>query len=61
MEKLKEGNYRAPLAGTTPVINGKGDEDCWAKADWENIDKLWIDANFTNADFTGRYKAVRST
>jgi len=60
VEKLKEGDYRAPQAATTPVINCKGDEDCWAKADWESIDKLWMDANYTNADFTSRYKAVWS-
>ncbi|MBN2410170.1 CBM9 family sugar-binding protein [candidate division KSB1 bacterium] len=59
-EKLKEGDYRATQAAAVPKIDGKGDEECWTKADWAAIDKLWLGSSYTESDFTGRYKAVWS-
>jgi len=59
-EKLKDGDYRAPQAAAVPKIDGKGDESCWANAEWVNIDKLWLGPAFTESDFKGQYKAVWS-
>ncbi|RQW04451.1 hypothetical protein EH222_11230, partial [candidate division KSB1 bacterium] len=48
---------------TPPVIDGRGDEACWAAAHWQTIDQIWIPWGGTMdpADFTGRYKVIWSS
>jgi hypothetical protein len=64
VEKLTERfvlglyDYAAPFAEVAPVIDGKGDDAVWAKAEWKPIDQEWI-GTIPNPDvFSGRYKIV---
>lgn len=49
--------YRAE---TPVVIDGQATETCWAKADWHNIDQVWIpyNASMKQGDFEGRFKVA---
>lgn len=43
----------------TPVtVDGQATEDCWAKAEWNAIDQVWIpwNAKMKEGDFSGRFK-----
>jgi len=43
----------------TPVtVDGQATEDCWAKAEWNVIDQVWIpwNAKMKEGDFSGRFK-----
>ncbi|HPG39329.1 MAG TPA: CBM9 family sugar-binding protein [bacterium] len=51
-------DYTAPLAATAPVIDGNGNDACWADAEWADLDQLWLGVAPAAADFTGRYKFV---
>jgi hypothetical protein len=52
-------NYTAYKAGIAPVIDGIGNEDCWSKASWANINQPFDGKTLPDsADFYGRYKAV---
>jgi hypothetical protein len=53
-----QADYYAPMAETAPVIDGDGGDACWSKAEWANIDKLWLGSPATTSDFQGRYKIV---
>ncbi len=46
-----------------PIIDGRADDDCWAKAKWQAIDQVWIPYGdvLDAADFTGRYKVSWSS
>ena len=48
----------ALLVQTAPVIDGKADDACWAKAKWYPMDQVWIPYNdkVDSSDFYGRYK-----
>jgi len=53
-----------PNASVVPVIDGKGDDQCWQNASWQSINQVWIpygsplvDSN----DYYGRYKIVWSS
>ncbi len=52
------GLYRAPLAVTAPVVDGVGNDVCWARAPWAPVDQLWVGEPVTATDFSGRYKVV---
>jgi hypothetical protein len=47
--------YKAKKA---PLIDGNSNDECWQKAKWFNIDKVWIPygTKIDSADFSGRYK-----
>ncbi|MCK4747578.1 MAG: hypothetical protein KAT15_11100, partial [Bacteroidales bacterium] len=45
-------------AETVPVIDGDQADDCWAEAQWYNIDETWITWGevIDASDFSGRFK-----
>ena len=48
-------NYKSK----TPItVDGQAGEDCWANAEWHNIDQVWIpyNASMKDGDFEGRFK-----
>ena len=60
-------DYNAPFAETAPVIDGKGNDPAWEKAEWKPIDQVWLgggnasQSNLTPppaADYSGRFKIV---
>ena len=55
---LGQFDYAAPFAASAPVIDGKGDDLAWVKADWKPIDQLWLGDMPSSDDFSGRYKMV---
>lgn len=42
----------------TMSIDGNANEAIWARATWYTIDQLWLGAQPSASDFTGRYKLV---
>jgi len=55
---LTTADYTAPMAATAPIIDGNGNDACWANAEWADLDQLWLGVAPAAADFTGRYKFV---
>ncbi|MCL2185371.1 MAG: CBM9 family sugar-binding protein [Treponema sp.] len=62
-----EYDYEAPFADMAPVIDGKGDDEAWEKAEWRPINQVWLgggNASSSNltppsaADYSGRFKIV---
>lgn len=51
-------NYYAPQALQAPQVDGVADEAIWGKAQWQNIDQLWLGPEYSPEDFQGRYKVV---
>jgi len=60
-------DYTAYYAETAPVIDGKGDDPAWAKAEWKSIDYVWLgggNASQSNlapppeGTYSGRFKIV---
>lgn len=52
--------FVALKAETAPTIDGIANEECWEKATWYAIDKVWIPfgADVPAEDFTGKFKVV---
>jgi len=50
--------YHAPRADTAPIIDGVAGEAVWEAARWQPIDQLWLGPEYTDADFSGRFKVV---
>lgn len=50
--------YQAPQASQAPVLDGRPDDACWARAEWRPLDQRWVGPPTTAADFAGRYKVV---
>ncbi len=46
-----------------PFVDGKADDACWASAEWQPIDQVWIPYGdvMDASDFTGRYKVAWSS
>jgi hypothetical protein len=55
---LQDGYYEAKLATSVPVIDGVGDDACWAIADWAPINQVWIGAAVPANDYSGKFKVV---
>ncbi|HEY8464450.1 MAG TPA: sugar-binding protein [Bacillota bacterium] len=55
---LVPGNYNAPRAVQAPVIDGLGNDSCWAEASWSSISFVWLGSSPSPSDFSGRYKIV---
>ena len=55
-EKQTKQLVKVNHADTSPVIDGKADEDIWKNVQWHPINQLWIGENFTTNDFNGKYK-----
>ncbi|GHA12132.1 hypothetical protein GCM10008090_22500 [Arenicella chitinivorans] len=50
--------YEAPLADTTPSIDGIANDSAWQQADWAQIDQIILGEAPSADDFQGRYKVV---
>jgi hypothetical protein len=50
--------YHAPKAVQAPVVDGVNRESVWIKAEWQELDHLWLGPAYTPTDFQGRYKVA---
>ena len=50
--------YEAPLAETTPSIDGRANDPAWHLAEWAPIDQIILGETPSAEDFQGRYKVV---
>jgi len=50
--------YRAPKADTAPVVDGVASEDIWDQAAWQDLKYRWLGPEYSEEDFSGRYKVV---
>ena len=50
--------YRAPHAGSAPLIDGVASEVAWESAPWQDIKYRWLGPEYTSDDFSGRFKVV---
>lgn len=50
--------YRAPRAAAAPVIDGVADDAAWERAQWQELKYRWLGDEYTEEDFSGRYKVV---
>jgi hypothetical protein len=50
--------YVAPLAAVAPTIDGVADDAAWERAEWRQIDELWLGPEIQPNDFEGRFKVV---
>ncbi len=50
--------YRAPGADTAPTIDGRGDDPAWQEAQWRTLQHRWLGPEYTEDDFSGRYRVV---
>lgn len=57
-EGKTDGNYKAPKAEENIVIDGVGDEKSWNKAEWKEINNVWLGDSVSKEDFQGRYKLL---
>ena len=48
------------FAETPVTIDGQATEACWANAEWQSIDQVWMpyNANMAHGDFEGRFKVA---
>ncbi len=49
-------HYSAPRTQSPIAIDGIADENVWSEAKWQNIDRRWLGPEYSESDFTGRYK-----
>jgi hypothetical protein len=61
--RVQDDTVKVPNVGSTPTINGLGDDPCWQNAHWQTIDQVWIPwgGSVEPDDYTGRYKVVWSS
>ncbi len=52
------GAYVARQTDTIPVIDGIGNDNCWARANWASINHIWIGPAVTPTDYSGKYKVL---
>lgn len=57
-EGVSDGNYVAPETKREIVIDGKGNEKSWDKAEWKEINYTWLGEEPSKKDFQGRYKIL---
>ena len=55
---VDRSQYGAPKAVLAPVVDGVADESVWSRAEWQELDHLWLGPEYTADDFQGRYKIV---
>jgi len=59
---VQDDTVKAPDVSSPPLIDGKGDDDCWQIVTWQSIDQVWIvyGVPVDSTDYWGRYKMVWS-
>ncbi len=50
--------YFAPRAAQAPVIDGLMDAELWDGAEWKEIKFRWLGPEYTEDDFSGRFKVL---
>jgi len=50
--------YAAPRALHAPVVDGIANDDAWRHAHWQDIDHRWLGPEYSEQDFSGRFKLV---
>lgn len=50
--------FKASRANEAPIIDGKGIDKCWQKANWYPINQVWMGQKPESGDFEGRFKVV---
>ena len=60
---VQDNPVLAPEANSPPVIDGRGNDECWQNIPWQPIAQTWIPygAKVDSADYFGRYKLVWSS
>ncbi|WP_340199201.1 sugar-binding protein [Ascidiimonas sp. W6] len=43
-------------ATEAPILNGVEDDQCWENSVWLPLDQKWLGTDYTEKDFSGRYK-----
>ncbi len=61
--KAQDDTIYAGNVVSTPVFDGIGNDECWAEANWQVIDQVWIPygTSLDSSDLYGRYKVVWSS
>jgi hypothetical protein len=55
---VDRSKYGAPKAALAPLVDGVADESVWSRAEWQELNHLWLGPEYTDDDFQGRYKIV---
>ena len=50
--------YLAPMAVTSPSVDGRADDEAWVAAEWRELSARWLGPEYTAEDFEGRYKVT---
>jgi hypothetical protein len=60
---IQDDPVSAPDLSYPPLIDGSGDDACWANIPWQDIDQVWIPwgGSVALSDFSGRYKIAWSS
>jgi hypothetical protein len=60
---VQDDTISVPDVAALPVIDGAGDDACWANVPWQTIDQVWIPygGSIDPADYSGRYKVAWSS
>ena len=51
-------HYRAPKALTAVAIDGIADDAVWEHAEWRDISYRWLGPEYSDEDFSGRFKVA---
>lgn len=62
-QTVQDDTVAVPDVTIPPVIDGTGNDACWADAPWQSIDQVWIpyDGSLDPSDCSGRYKVIWSS
>ena len=60
---VQDDTVRVNDIAVPPVVDGMGEDACWANASWQTIDQVWINYGefIEPADYSGRYKMIWSS
>ncbi len=50
--------YVAPRALQPPLVDGIANDDSWRHAQWQSIEQRWLGPEYSEQDFSGRFKVV---
>lgn len=50
--------FDVPHIEATPLINGSGEDECWALTSWRPMNQIWVGEEMEEGDFEGHYKVL---
>jgi len=50
--------YAAPFAAAGIEVDGNSDDPAWEDAEWRRINYTWLGPDYSESDFSGRFKVV---